>query len=93
MHETHLVADLVSKVESIALAERATEIVALDIWLGALCHMDELHFKDHFAIAAAGTIAQHAKVRVTLSTDINHPDALGVVLQRVEIASDKATKS
>ncbi len=85
MHEASLMTSLMRQIESVASAEEATRVVSVAVWLGALSHMSKQHFADHFSRAAAGTIAEGARLNMTLSTDIGHADAELIRLDSVEV--------
>lgn len=85
MHEASLINDLMSRIQQIAEAEDAKRIVGVSVWLGALSHMSESHFHENFQQAARGTIAESAKLDITLSTDDEHPDAQSIRLESVDI--------
>ena len=85
MHEASLMASLMRQIESLAGAEGAARVVSVAVWLGALSHMSEQHFADHFSHAAAGTIAEGARLDVTVSSDIRHADAELIRLESVEV--------
>ena len=56
-----------------------------DRWLGALSHLSEDHFAEHFTQAAAGTIAEGARLDVTVSNDTHDADAQDIRLESVEV--------
>ena len=85
MHELSLIADLMQKVESIAAGEKAAKVLAVNVKLGALAHISPGHFRDHFARAARGTIAQDARLFVELSEDVQDPQAQEIVLESVTV--------
>lgn len=87
MHEASLMTNLMHRIEDIARAEEARRVVGVSVWLGALSHMSEAHFAEHFEQAAAGTIAAGARLEVTLSTDTNHANAQDILLKSVEVES------
>jgi hydrogenase nickel incorporation protein HypA/HybF len=87
MHEAGLIAGLMRRILDIAEAEDATRVVGASVWLGALSHMSPAHFAEHFAQAAAGTIAEGAELDIELSGDETHADAQGIVLQSVDVES------
>ncbi|MCB1486232.1 MAG: hypothetical protein KDJ88_02115 [Bauldia sp.] len=74
-----------AKIDALAEAEKARRVVAVSVWCGALSHMTEAHFGEHFRQSAAGTIAEGARLDVTLSTDISDPNAQDVLLESIEI--------
>ena len=85
MHELSLIADLMQKVESIAAGAKATKVLAVTVKLGALAHISPEHFRDHFARAARGTIAEDAQLFVELSKDVQDPQAQEIVLESVTV--------
>jgi hydrogenase nickel incorporation protein HypA/HybF len=85
MHEASLTTDLLRRIEMIAAAEKAGRIRQVSVWLGALSHFSASHFAEHFERAAAGTIAEGARLTVTVSDDIGHARAQDVVLESVEL--------
>lgn len=85
MHESGLVRDLVRRLEQAARDAGATRVSAADIWLGALSHFSEPHFREHFDDAARGSLAAGATLRITLSDDATDPHAQDVMLHSVEL--------
>lgn len=86
MHEYALIADLIRKVTAIAHAEGAQKVIGVQVRLGALCHVSAAHLREHFLQAAAGTIAEGARLDIEVSTDIADPLAQEIVLDSVEVA-------
>jgi hydrogenase nickel incorporation protein HypA/HybF len=85
MHEASLMTNLMNRIEEIAGAEDARRVTGVAVWLGALSHMSEAHFIEHFERAAAGTIAEKAKLEITVSDDTSHANAQNLILERVEV--------
>lgn len=85
MHEASLINDLIGKVETLAAAERAQRVTKVSIWLGALSHMSAPHFREHFAQASTGTVAEGAALDVEVSADLGDPNAQDLLLKRIEI--------
>jgi len=85
MHEASLMRNLMKQVDEVAQNENARRVVAVSVWLGALSHMTEEHFGEHFRQAAAGTVAEDARLEVFLSDDATHPNAQDVLLESVEV--------
>ncbi len=85
MHEQALIRDLIREVESVARAERATSVRSVRVRLGALSHFTPEHFREHFADASLGTLAEGAAVEAELRTDPYEPEAQGVVRESVEV--------
>jgi len=87
MHEAALMRDLVRRIEAVAREEGGRRVVAVRVWLGALSHFTPVHFREHFVDATVGTLAEGARVEAETSDDIEHPDAAGVRLLSVEVAT------
>ena len=77
--------NLIRRIDEIALAERARRVVGISVWLGALSHMSAEHFAEHFARAAASTLAEGARLDIRVSIDPSHVNAQDVVLENVEL--------
>jgi hydrogenase nickel incorporation protein HypA/HybF len=86
MHEKYVIDNLMKKVLEIAEKERAKKVVRVSVTLGALSHMSHDHFKEHFDIAAKGTIAQDAEIDSEESKDEKDPNAMTVVLKSIDVA-------
>ena len=56
MHEASLMANLMDRIHEIAREEKAQRVVGVSVWLGALSHMSESHFIEHFEQAAAAPV-------------------------------------
>lgn len=80
MHERALMRDLLGRVDEAARAEGATRVTSVRVRVGPLSHFTPEHFREHFADAARGTIAEGASVVVA-------SDAAGadVVLESLEL--------
>ncbi len=85
MHESGLIEDLLVKIENVARANDAQKIVAVDVSIGALAAISPDHLREHFVIAAAGTMAEGAELRVSVSSDPMGPEADSVLLKSVEV--------
>lgn len=85
MHEQSLMNDLMAKIEAIVKENNAQRAVSVDVWLGALSHMSPGHFTEHYNESSAGTIAEGAKLNITLSEDINDPNAQQILLRNIEV--------
>lgn len=85
MHEAHLMRDLMARIEAVAAAEGAARVTRVSVWLGALAHMSEAHFAEHFREGSAGTLADGAALDVTLSEDTTHPSAQDILLRSIEV--------
>lgn len=85
MHERALMADVVSKLEEVARAGGATRVTRVRVRLGALSHFTPAHFREHFADAAGGTLAEGAEVDAVPDDDVFAPGARDVVVESVEV--------
>jgi Zn finger protein HypA/HybF involved in hydrogenase expression len=93
MHEASLLGDLLRKVEEIAAAEKAVQVVEVSIWLGALTLLSAAHFTRHFEQTVTGTIAEGAQLRLTVSDDVGHVRAQDIVLESVELETAAPSSS
>lgn len=85
MHERKLMEDLMAKIGSEAAAAGATRVTRVRVRLGALSHFTEAHFREHFADASLGTVADGAEVETELRVDPTEPEAQGVVLDEIDV--------
>ncbi len=85
MHEASLMKGLMRQIEAVAEAEGAVRVVAVSVWLGALCHMSPSHLEQHFREASKGARAEGARIDAVVSDDPGHEHALDVMLQSVEV--------
>lgn len=85
MHEQSLMTDLMSKIHAIGEEAQASSIVRVKVKLGALSHISADHFKEHFVLAAKGSLAEQAQLDIEVLTDLNDPQAQEILLDSVEI--------
>jgi hydrogenase nickel incorporation protein HypA/HybF len=85
VHEKALMDDLMRKILRAAQAEGGTRVTRIRVRLGALSHFTEAHFRQHFADASRGTLAEGAAVDAQLGTDPTEPYAQGVVLESIDV--------
>ncbi len=85
MHEQALMNDLIRKIEKTAQAEGASRVVRVRVRLGALSHLTEEHFREHFDAAACGTVAEGAEVDAEVAGEPTAADAQSVVLEEIEL--------
>lgn len=93
MHERALMRDLLRKIEAEAEAAGALRVTCVRIRLGALSHFTEAHFREHFADASQGTIAEGAQVEADTREDTEEPDAQGVVLESIDVEVQVRSRS
>lgn len=84
MHERSLLADLMRKLEDVARQHGASRITRVQVRLGALSHISPEHFREHFAEAARGTVAEGAVLDIQVSTDLSDPHAQDILIESVE---------
>jgi hydrogenase nickel incorporation protein HypA/HybF len=85
MHEASLIANLMRRIDAVAKVEGARRIVGVSVWLGALSHMSAEHLAEHFERASAGTIAEGARLDVTVSDDLCHANAPDLMIESVAV--------
>jgi hydrogenase nickel incorporation protein HypA/HybF len=85
VHEQALMRDLMEKITAEARAEGAARVTRIRVRLGALSHLTEDHFREHFEEASRGTVADGAAVEAELGIDPTEPQAQGVVLESIEV--------
>ena len=86
MHEKSVIDHLIRKILELAKKENALKVTKVSVILGALSHMSKEHFKEHFDIAALGSIAQDAEIEAEESLDIQDPNAAMVMLKSIDVS-------
>jgi hydrogenase nickel incorporation protein HypA/HybF len=86
MHEASLMKDLMRKILEVSREQKGARVVGVSVKLGALSHMSAGHFREHFAVAAQGTVAEGASLNIQEVTDTSDPMAQQILLESVEIA-------
>ena len=85
MHEFFLVKDLICRISSIALAQRASKVIGVTVKLGALSHISPDHFREHFVHATRGTVAEGARLNIEVMTNATDPRSQEVLLESIEV--------
>jgi len=85
VHERALMDDLMRKIEEVAHENGGVRVTRVSVRLGALSHFTPEHFREHFADASRGTLAEGAEVEAVVDGDLDAPGASGVVLESVEV--------
>jgi hydrogenase nickel incorporation protein HypA/HybF len=85
VHEEAVLRDLVRKVNEVASAYPGKKVQRIELWVGALSHITGPQLSARWPTAAASTAAEHARIDVSTSTDLNDPRAQGVVLISVDL--------
>jgi hydrogenase nickel incorporation protein HypA/HybF len=86
MHEASLISDLLRKIESIVPSGSARKVVGVTLRIGPLCQTDPDHLRDHFLLAARGTIAEGVALEIEKTDDPADPNAASVILRSIEVA-------
>jgi hydrogenase nickel incorporation protein HypA/HybF len=77
--------DVMGKIEEVGRAQGADRVTRIEVSLGALSHFTPDHFREHFADASLGTIAEGAEVEAIVDGDPTAERARDVVLLSVEV--------
>lgn len=85
MHEFSLINDLIRKITTIAREQHASKIISVTVKLGALSHISQDHFRDHFGLASRGTIAEGARLHIEILNNTDDPLAQEVLLENIEV--------
>jgi hydrogenase nickel incorporation protein HypA/HybF len=88
MHEFCLISDLICKIRAIACEQDAKRISGVKVKLGALAHISEEHFHEHFVQAALGTPAEGARLEIETSIDESDPHAQDILLESVDVENE-----
>ena len=85
MHEFSLMANIICKISSFALEQRASKVVGVTVKLGALSHISPDHLREHFVQATRGTVAEGARLNIKVMTDMTDPQSQEVLLESIEV--------
>jgi hydrogenase nickel incorporation protein HypA/HybF len=91
MHESALMALLIRQVEGVAQLHGARKVVGVTLTLGALAPVTPGHLRDHFGLAARGTVAEDAVLTIEVGSDPGDPQAQRILLTSVEIEDAAST--
>jgi hydrogenase nickel incorporation protein HypA/HybF len=86
MHESSLISNLLRQIESIVPPQSIRKVVGVTLQIGPLCSTNPDHLRDHFLLAAQGTIAEGAELEIETTDDITDPDAASIVLKNLEVS-------
>jgi hydrogenase nickel incorporation protein HypA/HybF len=85
-------ARLIDKAAEVARSEGARSVTGLTIRIGGLSDVSESHLRDHFRIAAAGTLLEGARLELEHGPQgeaaLADPDARGILLTGVDLEVD-----
>ncbi len=85
MHEFSLINDLIRKISTIALEQRARKVIGVTVKIGELSHISQDHFRDHFVLASRGTISEGARLNIEFMTDVTDSQSQDVLIQNIEV--------
>jgi hydrogenase nickel incorporation protein HypA/HybF len=85
MHESSLMAGLLTGIEKAARAGGGGRVTAVHVTIGALAGISAEHFAEHFHMATKGTGAEGAKLHVTVSDDFLSADAQSIRMESIEV--------
>ncbi len=89
MHEISLIKNLLEKLNSIAEENKGSLITEVSIKLGALSHISEEHFKEHYLEWIKGNPAENAVLKIETSGDYKDPMAQDIVLESVVLETNQ----
>jgi len=84
MHETGTVRSLIREVELIASQYGESNVLSVQVRLGALSPFSEEHLREHFVQEAEGTMLEDATLVVELGTKISDPLAQDLILLSIQ---------
>lgn len=85
MHELKLIKDLTSKLERLIQDENIQKINGIDIWLGALSHLEPETFGEQLKTHTENTMILSAKLTIEKSTDIHDEHAQYIILKNLDV--------
>ncbi len=85
MHESGIIEDLIQKIEAAARENEAKKVLSVDLAIGALAAIEPDHLREHFDIAARGTVAEGAELHMEVSEDPLAPEASSIRVTSFEI--------
>ena len=85
MHEFSLITDLIRKITTIAREQHASKVISVTVKLGALSHISQDHFREHFVHASRGTISEGSQLNIEFRTDVTDPQSQEVLIKNIEI--------
>lgn len=85
MHERSLLRGVLRQIERIVRDEKAGRVDEVRLELGALAHISAEHLREHFAEAAAGGVADGARLVIETGTDTSDRDAQHIRLKSLVV--------
>jgi hydrogenase nickel incorporation protein HypA/HybF len=80
--------DLIRKIRAIAREQGVDRVSSVKVRFGALTHISEEHFHEHFVQAALGTPAEGARLEIDTSIDEGDPHAQDILLESVDVENE-----
>lgn len=77
--------ELIARIEEHAEENDAIKVIEVRLRVGALADIDVDDFRDDFAEALFGTVADGARINIEVSTDRDAPDAGDIVLKSAQV--------
>ncbi len=77
--------ELISKIEEHVEENDANKAVEVRLKIGALADVDVEDFRDAFAEALIGTVADGARINIVISKNRDDADAGDIVLTNIEV--------
>ncbi len=88
MHESRLVADLVSRIEEELARSGARQVLSVRIEIGALSHVTPESLRSHMELAAGESTIGTPTFEITKAGDTSNPNALDVLLVSISVEDD-----
>ncbi|MCE5228576.1 hydrogenase maturation nickel metallochaperone HypA [bacterium] len=86
MHESSMMTGLMRQIESIARVQDATRVVGVTLRIGVMTNISPDHLREHFAMAARGTIAEDADLSIVEEENPASPFANQILLEAIDVA-------
>ncbi len=85
MHESSVLRGLMGQIERVARGEGADHVQEVHLRLGALAHISADHLREHFEHAAAGSVAEGARLVIEVSGDVADDRAQDIILESLVV--------
>ena len=76
---------LIKKIEEITREAGARRATSVCLCIGPLVQISDAHLREHFLLAAKGTPAEGARLKIRQEQDVNHRHAQEIVLESVNV--------
>jgi Zn finger protein HypA/HybF involved in hydrogenase expression len=85
MSEKTIIDNLFWKIDEIVSRNNAVRVDVVKVKIGALASITPERFRELFAIAGEGTVAEGARLDIEFNEDVNDPEAQQVLLRDVAV--------